>query len=38
MPFLEKGAEPKLREVIGGALQVKNDLSLVGQRGSWWWW
>lgn len=31
MPFLEKGAEPKLREVIGRSLHVENDPSLVGR-------
>ena len=34
MPFLERGAEPKLREVIGRSLEVSNDPSLVAERGS----
>lgn len=29
MPFLESGAEPKLREVIGRSLEVANDPTLV---------
>jgi len=31
MPFLEKGAEPKLREVLGRTLHVANDASLVSR-------
>ncbi|HEV3166341.1 MAG TPA: nucleotide sugar dehydrogenase [Isosphaeraceae bacterium] len=31
MPFLEAGAEPKLRAVIGRALEVANDITLASQ-------
>jgi UDP-N-acetyl-D-mannosaminuronic acid dehydrogenase len=31
MPFLERGAEPKLREVIGRTLEVSTELSSVSQ-------
>jgi UDP-N-acetyl-D-mannosaminuronic acid dehydrogenase len=31
MPFLEGGAEPKLREVIGRSLEVGNDISLASR-------